>query len=267
MRLLDHLKDLPKIHLPIKQPKPHHLDRRRPPRKLLKIRLTQPNLLLHHLPRRLLRIQTLELQIYFRITLHPNTLNKPRQHLVRTFLEKDRLQTFERSLLTQPMLQHNLSLQSEDSHNLSDISIISIHKKRRPCDLLPKIIKIKIYASCLGPPSLFSIFFSGRSTRSVRSGRSPRSGPPTLLIGGPPGPRRPGRAFLFSSARFFRAISCSPCHFWNFSIAAASSNKPNLTPRNKCFRYNTPLYERMRRTVSVGWAPLCSQSSAFWRSS
>src|SRR5881394_3479345 len=56
--------------------------------------------------------------------------------------------------------------------------------------------------------------------------------------------------------------SCSVLHLVNFSMAVASSNNPSVTPRSKCFRYKTPLYDNIRRTVSVGCAPLCNHSRA-----
>ena len=60
------------------------------------------------------------------------------------------------------------------------------------------------------------------------------------------------RAFLSAPWRFATCASCSLLHCVNYTIAAASTNRPKPTPRNKCFRNKTPLKERIRRTVSVG---------------
>src|SRR3954468_13938449 len=105
--------------------------------------------------------------------------------------------------------------------------------------------ELKYYPSEVAVPP--SAFLSGR--RMTPCGLRP---PPPI----------PPRFSLEDSCLFFICVSCSECHFWNLSIAVASSNKPSFTPRKRCFKYRTPLNDSMRRTVSVGCAPLCNQSNA-----
>ena len=62
--------------------------------------------------------------------------------------------------------------------------------------------------------------------------------------------------FFFSSCWFSFFLSsfpsCSCNHLSNFSVTVSSPKIPSFTPLFKCLRYITPLYDKIRLTVSVG---------------